>query len=81
VSVPVLSKTTVVTWLAYSRTSARLMIIPREAAIPVPTITAVGVARPSAQGHAMTSVEMPKFRAKTKRFSTLLGRFKLNKPR
>ena len=33
---------------------------------PVPTITAVGVARPSAQGHAITTTETPKRAAKTK---------------
>ena len=37
--------------------------MPNEAASPVPTITAVGVARPSAQGHAMTRVEIPKSNA------------------
>ena len=44
------------------------MMIPREAAMPVPTMTAVGVANPRAQGQAITSVEIPKFRANTKRF-------------
>lgn len=68
VKVPVLSKTTVVILLACSKISARLMMIPKEAAIPVPTITAVGVARPRAHGHAITSVEIPKLSAKMKRF-------------
>ena len=68
VRVPVLSNTTVVIWLTFSNMSARLMIMPKEAAIPVPTITAVGVARPSAHGHAITSVDMPKLRAKTNLF-------------
>ena len=36
-----------------------LIRMPCEAATPVPTMTAVGVARPSAQGHAMTSTAMP----------------------
>jgi hypothetical protein len=40
-----------------------LIKTPNEAAIPVPTITAVGVASPSAQGHAITSVEIPKLNA------------------
>lgn len=37
--------------------------MPKEAANPVPTITAVGVARPRAQGHAITRVEIPKSNA------------------
>ena len=63
VRVPVLSKTIVVIDDIFSRTSPPLMRIPYEAATPVPTITAVGVARPSAQGQAMTKVEMPKLKA------------------
>ena len=39
------------------------MRMPYEAATPVPTMTAVGVARPSAQGQAMTKVDMPKLKA------------------
>ena len=35
------------------------MRMPCEAATPVPTMTAVGVARPSAHGQAMTSTAMP----------------------
>jgi hypothetical protein len=31
--------------------------------MPVPTITAVGAARPKAQGHATTSVDIPKSKA------------------
>jgi len=41
-----------------------LMRMPKLAATPVPTITAVGVARPSAHGHAMTKTVAPKSRAK-----------------
>ena len=41
-----------------------LMRMPYLAATPVPTITAVGVARPSAHGHAMTKTVAPKSRAK-----------------
>ena len=67
VSVPVLSNTTVVILLILSRTSPPLISMPKEAAIPVPTITAVGVASPRAQGQAITSVEIPKLKAKTKR--------------
>lgn len=43
-----------------------LMRMPCEAATPVPTMTAVGVARPRAQGQAMTSTAMPNSRAKRK---------------
>ena len=43
-----------------------LMRMPREAATPVPTMTAVGVANPSAQGQAMTTTAMPKRSAKRK---------------
>ena len=43
--------------------SAPFIRIPLEAATPVPTITAVGVARPSAQGQAITRVEIPKSNA------------------
>mmetsp|Transcript_11513 Transcript_11513/g.29487 ORF Transcript_11513/g.29487 Transcript_11513/m.29487 type:complete len:223 (-) Transcript_11513:620-1288(-) len=55
VSVPVLSNTTVSTPEAVSRTSPPRMSSPLRAAAEVPTRTAVGVARPSAQGHATTS--------------------------
>jgi hypothetical protein len=40
-----------------------LIKIPKEAARPVPTIAAVGVARPKAHGHAITRVEIPKSNA------------------
>jgi len=63
VRVPVLSKTIVVIELIFSRISAPLIRIPYEAATPVPTMTAVGVANPRAQGQAMTSVEIPKLKA------------------
>jgi hypothetical protein len=36
-----------------------LINIPYDAAIPVPTITAVGVANPNAHGQAITNVEIP----------------------
>ena len=57
--VPVLSRTTVVTLCVVSSASADLMRIPFTAPRPVPTMMAVGVARPSAQGQLMTSTEMP----------------------
>ena len=54
VSVPVLSKATRVTSWARSSAAASRMRMPRRAAAPVPTMIAAGVARPSAQGQAMT---------------------------
>ena len=61
--VPVLSNTIVVIDEIFSSTSPPLISIPYEAAIPVPTITAVGVANPRAQGQAITKVEIPKLKA------------------
>ena len=55
VSVPVLSNTKSVTRGSSSRAAASLTSTPLLAAAPVATMTAVGVASPSAQGHAMTS--------------------------
>mmetsp|Transcript_5039 Transcript_5039/g.16784 ORF Transcript_5039/g.16784 Transcript_5039/m.16784 type:complete len:379 (+) Transcript_5039:336-1472(+) len=65
VRVPVLSNATTVTCPARSNPSAPLMRIPLDAPTPVPTITAVGVARPSAHGHAVTSTLTPNISAKT----------------
>ena len=58
VRVPVLSKTIVSAFPAVSRVSADLIRIPSDAAFPVPTITATGVARPNAHGHEMTRTEI-----------------------
>ena len=55
VRVPVLSNTTVSTGRVRSSTSPPLMSTPSWAPRPVPTMMAVGVARPSAQGQAMMS--------------------------
>ncbi len=55
VTVPVLSKMMVSTARVDSRTSGPLINNPNCAPRPVPTSSAVGVARPSAHGHAMTS--------------------------
>jgi hypothetical protein len=55
VTVPVLSSTTVSTRRVDSSTSGPLMSSPSCAPRPVPTMSAVGVARPSAHGHAMIS--------------------------
>ena len=64
VMVPVLSSTTVSILWAVSSASADLMRMPFRAPVPVPTIMAVGVARPRAQGQEMTSTEMTMLRAK-----------------
>ena len=55
VTVPVLSSTTVSIRRVDSSTSGPLMRMPSWAPRPVPTISAVGVARPRAQGQAMIS--------------------------
>src|ERR1039458_7217831 len=52
--VPVLSNTTVLILKADSRLEAFFIRIPFEAPNPVPTIIAVGVANPNAQGQAIT---------------------------
>ncbi len=66
VNVPVLSSTTVSILPASSNASASRMIIPFSAALPVPTIIAVGVARPSAHGQATTSTATAFIRANSK---------------
>lgn len=55
VSVPVLSKTMVVSFEAFSMPSALLNNTPYSAALPVPAIMALGVASPTAHGQEMTS--------------------------
>ena len=55
VSVPVLSKATTRTSRSASSASTSWIRMPWRAATPVPTMIAVGVARPSAHGQAMTS--------------------------
>ena len=55
VTVPVLSRTIVSTRRVVSRTSGPLIRMPSWAPRPVPTMRAVGVARPRAQGQAMIS--------------------------
>ena len=54
-SVPVLSRTTTSTLCAVSRASALRIRMPFSAPLPVPTMIAVGVASPIAQGHAIIS--------------------------
>ena len=55
VTVPVLSRTIVPILRVSSSTSGPLMRMPSCAPRPVPTMSAVGVASPRAQGHAMMS--------------------------
>ena len=57
VSVPVLSNATILRRCACSSTCGSFIKIPKRAATPVPAIMAAGVARPSAQGQAMTSTD------------------------
>ena len=55
VSVPVLSTTSVSTFSSVSSASAFLISTPTCAPRPVATMMDIGVASPSAQGHAMIS--------------------------
>ena len=69
VSVPVLSKTTVSTRWATSSASPPRMRMPASAPRPVPTMIAVGVARPIAHGQAMTTTPMKAVSASVSRGS------------
>jgi hypothetical protein len=55
VIVPVLSKITIVDFLSFSNPSAFFASIPFLAPCPTQVIIAIGVARPSPQGHAITN--------------------------
>ena len=66
VIVPVLSSTTARRLCARSSASLFLNRMPFSAPLPVPTMMAVGVARPSAQGQAMTSTATMRIMAGTK---------------
>ena len=57
VKVPVLSMTSVSTFSSRSSASAFLISTPDCAPRPTPTMMDIGVARPSAHGHAMMSTE------------------------
>mmetsp|Transcript_1320 Transcript_1320/g.3820 ORF Transcript_1320/g.3820 Transcript_1320/m.3820 type:complete len:471 (+) Transcript_1320:480-1892(+) len=72
VRVPVLSKIMAVTFLACSMASPSLMRTPCLAATPVPTMMAVGTARPMAQGQATTIVAIPMLRAKASGVRSLI---------
>ena len=58
VIVPVLSSNTTPTCPASSKAALLLIKIPLLAPKPVPTIMAVGVAKPNAHGQAMTNTEI-----------------------
>ena len=58
VTVPVLSRTTVVNFPACCNASPLRMSIPISAALPTPTIIEMGVAKPSAQGQAIIKTVM-----------------------
>ena len=64
VNVPVLSIITTWTFPTCSNVGASLIRILCLAPSPVPTATAVGVARPKASGQAMTTAEMAKDKAR-----------------
>ena len=64
VMVPVLSTMTVSTLCNFSSVAASLIKIPSRAPFPTPTIIAVGVARPRAQGQAITKIPTKETRPK-----------------
>jgi len=65
VIVPVLSNTIVLILCVVSRASPPLIKTPYSAPFPVPTIMAVGVARPNAQGQAITNTAIKIVKANT----------------
>ena len=67
--VPVLSNKTVFILCANSKCSPSLINIPFSAPLPIPTINAVGVAKPIAQGQAIISTATKFIKAKVKEFS------------
>ena len=69
VIVPVLSRTMVLSLCAVSRLAPPLMRMPFSAPRPVPTMIAVGVASPKAQGQAIISTETKLTKAIVKRTS------------
>src|SRR5699024_9235585 len=64
VMVPVLSNTIVSTFPVLSKASALLIKTPFSAPFPVPTMMAMGVAKPRAQGQAITNTEIAMVKAK-----------------
>eukprot|EP00834_Sanchytrium_tribonematis_P003714 NODE_153_length_15389_cov_1.201439.p12 type:complete len:172 gc:universal NODE_153_length_15389_cov_1.201439:13829-13314(-) len=66
VKVPVLSNTRVVILFAPSKLLPPLIRMPKLADTPVPTMTAVGVARPRVQGQAITTTDIQIFTQRNK---------------
>ena len=66
-----MSSTTVSTEWVTSKISPERIRMPCFAPRPVPTMIAVGVARPSAQGQAITSTEVNTLRTKAKSFPAM----------
>ena len=64
--VPVLSKNITSNFPTFSRISPPLTSTPNSAPLPVPTIIAVGVAKPNAQGQAITIIDIKIIRANVK---------------
>ncbi len=66
VRVPVLSKATMLSFSEASRASPLLIRMPSSAPLPMPTVMAVGVARPRAQGQATTNTDIRAVREKSR---------------
>ena len=66
VRVPVLSKKIASNFPTFSRISPPFTSTPNSAPLPVPTIIAVGVAKPNAQGQAITIIDIKIIRANIK---------------
>ena len=68
VKVPVLSRITVLSLCEISSASPFLISIPNSAPLPIPVVTAVGVASPKAQGHAITKTAIRVVKEKRRGF-------------
>jgi len=80
VIVPVLSKTIVRILCAASSGSPPLIKMPFVAPTPVPTMTAVGVAKPNAHGHAIDSTDIEQRNANSRIISILVASYELSPP-
>ena len=78
VMVPVLSKTMAESFTSISSTEPSLIRMPSWAPFPIPTMRAVGVARPSAQGHATQMTAMAGMSACCRRWDATSGSTKKN---
>ena len=79
VIVPVLSKTTVFIWCAFSKISAFLINKPFSAPFPVPHIMATGVAKPKAHGQAITTTVIAKLNDSSKLLLNIIFRMKVRR--